>query len=136
MKCCSDMMTSFCFKSNAFKRCLLQNRAEHIFITVSIRPFWKKQIVLKFYLRRTGGLVGRHPPVCCQLNNFRMCIGIISWTSLITSHIALVNQELSPFNYRNYLKWSCQLNKLRSLCPIITKFSQNVYWQNISDTFD
>ena len=39
-----------------------------------------------------------------SLNLVRMCIGIISRTSSITSHITLVNQELSPFNYRNYPK--------------------------------
>ena len=36
-------------------------------------------------------------------NLVRMCIGIISWTGSIASHITLVTQELSPFNDRNYL---------------------------------
>ena len=30
----------------------------------------------------------------------------------------------------------CQLHNLRSLCPIITKFDQNVYWDNISDKYN
>ena len=53
-----------------------------------------------------------------------MCIGVISRTSLITSHIVLVDRELLPLIIEITLNWSCQLNNLCSLYPIITKFRQ------------
>ena len=89
------------FNLRYFRKCLL-----HTFYM----PVLKKRIVLQFYLRRAGGFqyvvssITLEAFVQSSPNQVRMCIGIISRTSSIASHIALVNQELSPFNYRNYPK--------------------------------
>ena len=95
----------FLFLQQNFQLCLIIIFLEIFYI--SYTPFFFKtgRIIV---LPAAGGVLYFCSPNNCRSFcpiTTRMCIGIISWTSSITSHITLVIRELLPFNYRNYLKF-------------------------------